>query len=196
MKQALLFAVLLPLAVSAKAGALGALESASAGIDMNIGDIAVPQVPAPARVDLDKGLFEDIIDYIPFLRTYRLGPLFKLEADALLDTVVARFENAGAKVQTPRVEGGWRDSFVIVDYKAHFRVKQYRRDNIPNVLYAHYLLNKITEELPRHEAHIIYSRVEGVIFGSSSVIIDYAGGKGDMKPVIDAIIGDTARETR
>ena len=68
----MLFAMLLPFAVSVKAGSMVELEAASAEIGVNSGDVAIPKVPAPAEVKTEKGFLQDVIDYIPFLRTYRL----------------------------------------------------------------------------------------------------------------------------
>jgi hypothetical protein len=34
-----------------------------------------------------------------------------MEADSALPAVIRNFENAGAKIQESRLEGGWRDSY-------------------------------------------------------------------------------------
>lgn len=199
MRKIVLFTALLALAVSAKAGSMSELESAAGG---GIGDnsAAIPQVAAPAESetggDRDIGDFIDnIIDQIPFKRTYRLGPLFKLEADNALPGIIRNFENAEAKIQESHVEGGWRDSYVVVVYKAGFRVKQDRRDHISGGIYAYYLRDRILDELQRQGAHVIYSRIEGLP-GDFSIITDYAGNDGNVPQIIDGVINGGAPQPR
>jgi len=183
MKKTLLTVTLLAAAASVQAGPMAQLESASPA---DVADIAVAEVPAPVKA-AEKGIFDDILDQIPAERTYRLGPLFKMEADGSLPVVVKNFEDAGAKIKESRVEGGWRDSYIVVVYKARFKVKQYRRDNISNPLTAYLLKDRITSKLVEQGVKIIYIRVEGLL-GASSIILDYTGGKGDIPKMIEEVI--------
>jgi hypothetical protein len=198
MKITILLATILTLAASVKAGSMNDLESASAAISADKGCITVPQASAPVEIKDEKdahskGFIDDILDQIPFKRTYRLGPLFKMEADSALPAVVRNFENAEAKVQESRVEGGWRDSYVVVVYKAGFRAKQYRRDGIQGVLSVYLKKDQIISELQRQGVHVIYGRVEGLP-GDFSIIIDYAGGKADVPQIADGILGKSTEQ--
>lgn len=192
MKRSVLLIALLALAASVKAGPMSDLECASAAIGADKNSIAVPQAPVPTAVEpgnntSDKSFIDDILDQIPFKRTYRLGPLFSIEANSALPTVVRNFENAGAKIQESRVEGGWRDSYVVVVYKARFKVKQYRRGNFQDPLYLYLKLDQIMRELQRQEVHVIYKRIEGLP-GNFSIVIDYAGNKQNVPQMIDNVI--------
>ena len=191
MKRSVLLLALLALAASAQAGSISDLESA---IGAEKTSMTVPQASAPTAVEPgndanDKSFFGDILDQIPLKKTYRLGPLFKMEADSALPAVIRNFENAGAQIKESRVEGGWRDSSVVVVYKAGFKVKQYRRDGIHGVLNVYLKKDQIMSELRRQGIHVIYGRIEGLP-GDFSIIIDYAGCKADVPKIIDGILGN------
>ena len=59
----------------------------------------------------------------------------------------------------------------MVVYKAHFKVKQYRRDNFQDPLYPYFKLDQIMRELQRQEVHVIYNRIEGLPGNFSIVIV-------------------------
>jgi hypothetical protein len=179
---------LLALAAQVKAAAVNELGTA-AGSEK--GAIAVPAVQAPENTKLD---FGDIIDGIADQigqkkRTYRVGPFFRRDADYVMETVTRNLWAAGAKVRGSRFEGDWNSVYVVVDYKASFKVRAFRRDHIFNAHHAYDKMDRIIENLRREGVQVIYGRVEGYP-GDFSIIIDYADERPNGAQIIGGIIGE------
>ena len=196
MNKLILFTAFLALSVSAKAGAMRDLDILSSDLGVKAGDVMVPQVPGPVEVKSatpDIGaIFGGIIGMMGETRgIYKVGPFDRRRAQKALYEARFNLENAGARVARAYVEGGWYNAYAVVEYRAKFKIKQYRRDRILNAHRAYDKMDRIIADLHRKGVDVIFGRVEGVP-GDFSIIIDYAdnaSGEAAGAEIIGGIIG-------